>query len=130
LTWDNARVDHAGPRNFKQLVHGWLQQQRITLSKVCLTAGDNTVGSTMADARQKQSWQQYHQQHAVLRLVSEEGHKQLTAQQNRQNSQAGNSSSAGSSRALRRAAAVAAAAPAGSVDEVAAQMAQLRVQHA
>jgi hypothetical protein len=67
LTWDNARVDHAGSRSFKQLVQGWLQQQGITLYEVVLTTGDNTVGSTMGDASQKQSWQQYHQQHAVLR---------------------------------------------------------------
>ncbi|KAF6265465.1 hypothetical protein COO60DRAFT_957527 [Scenedesmus sp. NREL 46B-D3] len=131
LTWDNARTDHAGSRSFRQLVQGWLQQQRITLSKVCLTAGDNTVGSTMADASQKRSWQQYHQQHAVLRLVSEEGHKQQTAQQNRQRSNVAEASTGGassSSSSARRQAA--AAARAGSVDDMAAQLAKLYVQRA
>jgi hypothetical protein len=76
----------------------------------------------------KLSWQQYHKQHAVLRLISEEGHKQLTAQQNRQQSKA-STSGAGGNRSSRGAGRQSGAgAPAGSVDDVADLLAQLRVQ--
>uniref|UniRef100_A0A383VLS6 Uncharacterized protein n=1 Tax=Tetradesmus obliquus TaxID=3088 RepID=A0A383VLS6_TETOB len=76
----------------------------------------------MADGSQKQSWQQYHRQHARLRLVSKEGHKQLTAEHNRQRSQAGTLSrgsggSATASGSPGRPSATAAAAGAGAAAE-------------
>lgn len=77
LTLDNTEVDHCGPM-FKDLVQGWLHQQGFTsLSELKTIKEEN--GSLRLP--RKRSWQRYHLQHAKLRLISTEGHRQINKQQ-------------------------------------------------
>jgi hypothetical protein len=74
LTGSNSDVDHAAPQTFVAVVRSWLQQQGISLSDVTTPSGDNTTSSAMSCPVQRQSWVDYHEQHAVLRVLSRQAH--------------------------------------------------------
>jgi hypothetical protein len=80
LTWSNSDVDHAAPHTFMAVVQGWLQQQGMYLSDVITPSGDNTTSSAMSCAVQLQSWVDYHEQHAVLRVLSRQAHWRVKGQ--------------------------------------------------
>jgi hypothetical protein len=80
VTWDNSDVDHAAPHTFLALVQGWLQQQGMSLSDVITPSGDNTTSSAMSCPVQLQSWVEYHEEHAVLRVLSRQAHWQVKSQ--------------------------------------------------
>lgn len=66
----NSHVDHY-PVSFMRLVNMWLDSQRCDIKDIAVasTFGDFN-GVVMSNDAQRRSWQDYHRQHATLRIVS------------------------------------------------------------
>jgi Protein of unknown function (DUF3223) len=70
ITKDSYHVDHHNP-TFLALYTTWLAQTGLQLNDVRVSDGnDNELGRRMMDLAQKQSWQEFHRNHARLRLLS------------------------------------------------------------
>jgi hypothetical protein len=63
-----AHVDHAPPR-FAELVQAWLAHHGIAIDDVPL-ADEPHGGAVVAAGEMLDSWRSFHEQHAVLRVVS------------------------------------------------------------
>ena len=68
ITRQTAHVDHAPPK-FADLVQAWLIDRDMTLDKVPL-ADDPQGGALIAPGPMLDSWRTFHEQNAVLRVVS------------------------------------------------------------
>jgi hypothetical protein len=69
ITRKTAHVDHAAPMRFADLVQAWLIDRDLTFDKVLLV-DDPQGGSLMALGPTLDSWRAFHEQNAVLRVVS------------------------------------------------------------
>jgi hypothetical protein len=70
ITKDQYHVDHPNP-TFFELHTAWFAVTGLQYEEIKLSAGSgNEIGRNMTDAAQKLSWQDYHQAHAQLRLLS------------------------------------------------------------
>lgn len=67
-----SHVDHY-PVSFARLVDTWLAEQKCSLEDIATeaTVGD-FGGVVMSDEAQRKNWQDYHREHAQLRIVSEQ----------------------------------------------------------
>ena len=72
LAPENSHVDHY-PVSFARLVDTWLAEQKYSFEDVVTeaTVGD-FGGVVMSDEAQRKNWQDYHREHAQLRIVSEQ----------------------------------------------------------
>lgn len=68
VTRGEAHVDHAPPR-FADLVTLWLIDMGLGLEQVPLS-DDPQGGAVLAEGNSRSSWMQFHERHAVLRVVS------------------------------------------------------------
>lgn len=68
VTRSEAHVDHAPPR-FADLVTLWLIDMGLDLEQVPLS-DDPQGGAVLAGGNSRSSWMQFHERHAVLRVVS------------------------------------------------------------
>jgi len=68
LTDENSHVDHTPPLTFEKLVKDWMNDLGLSRENVQLT--DSGAMKILGDENQLQSWQDYHQRHAQLRLLS------------------------------------------------------------
>ena len=68
----DSHVDHY-PISFMRLVDTWLAQQQCGFEDIAVnsTVGD-FKGAVMSNDTQRRSWQEYHREHAKLRIVSKE----------------------------------------------------------
>lgn len=74
-----CHVDHQHPHTFKRLVDDWMGQEGLTsFDEVALTVCDMDR-CTMCNNDQRASWQQFHKQHARLRLLSARANMSLGA---------------------------------------------------
>lgn len=80
LTLDDSDVDHVPPTTFKHLADSWLKQEGIEPQQVQLQNA-----WFMACPEQERSSQQYHQQYAVLRLLSSRANRQPRRQSSSSN---------------------------------------------
>jgi Protein of unknown function (DUF3223) len=70
ITKDSYHVDHHDP-TFLELYTMWLAQSGLQIADIRVSDGnDNEIGRQMTDPAQRQSWQQFHRNHARLRLLS------------------------------------------------------------
>ena len=73
ITKGSYHVDHPNP-TFFELHTQWLSQSGLQITDIQLSDGsDNEIGRRMMDPAQKESWQQFHRAHALLRLLSPVG---------------------------------------------------------
>lgn len=73
---DNCAVDHAHPKTFDQLLLDFAISRNINpLSDHVIST--NGVVAEFEDEELKLSWQEYHREHANLRLLSKKGNLQL-----------------------------------------------------
>ena len=71
VTEDSYHVDHTPPTTFLLLVKRWLRKDGLSLEDVCITPpADNQIVTEMTNEEQAVSWQSYHLDNAVLRLLS------------------------------------------------------------
>lgn len=82
LTQDNTQVDHCGPA-FKDLVQGWLHEHGLS-SLSALEVIEDDDAAPRLPLELERSWQLYHLQHARLRLLSADGHRQINMQHQQQ----------------------------------------------
>lgn len=68
LTWETADVDHASPHTFAAMVHSFIDQGGIDLGSV--EYDHSGIGVCFADKHLALRWYFYHDDCAVLRLVS------------------------------------------------------------
>jgi hypothetical protein len=69
LNIGNCHVDHVVP--FEDLVTTFLDREQLTIDEVEIEPRrDGEVDSILSDKRLESAWQKYHQQNAVLRLVT------------------------------------------------------------
>lgn len=74
FTRETAHVDHQPPQTFMKIVDDWLTAEGLEIVDVPIDhMGDLRSVDTFANARQAESWSEFHRMHAVLRLVSAEG---------------------------------------------------------
>ena len=73
---DTAEVDHAPPATFDRLAEDWAAEQ----------GGWNTIAHIqvnqhreIGDPEQRRSWQDYHREHATLRMLSAKAHRNVGA---------------------------------------------------
>jgi len=71
ITEDAYHIDHEPPATFLNLVERWLQSEGIRLEEIEITSpSDSEDVFELASAAQLASWQEFHSQHATLRLLS------------------------------------------------------------
>lgn len=71
IEWQDADVDHAPPNTFEVLVDNWLKSLGISYEDVEIVPSPNyQEESKFLDPVLAQTWPQYHQEHAKLRVVS------------------------------------------------------------
>lgn len=78
----NTQVDHCGPA-FKDLVQGWLHELGHS-SLSALRGIEAEDAAPRLPRKLERSWQRYHLQHAKLRLLSADGHRQMNMQHQQQ----------------------------------------------
>jgi len=66
---NRAHVDHAYPATFDAMLRAFLYEHRLTLEAVDVQAHPSGQGVELKDPWLRRTWQQYHQAHAVLRIV-------------------------------------------------------------
>ena len=67
----SAHIDHTPPNTFLSLVMRWLQERGLRIADVPIDdGGDNTCVRQLTDSNQERSWQEFHRQHARLRVIS------------------------------------------------------------
>jgi hypothetical protein len=64
---DQAHVDHMPPE-FQDLLSAWLIERDLTLEQVTL-ADDPQGGAVLPDGMTRDSWREFHQRHARLRVL-------------------------------------------------------------
>ncbi len=79
VTKSNCEVDHAPPWTFAQLVEDWLKVEGLTLEEVEIHPPPHPK-CELRSAILTESWRAYHAEHSVLRILSLEGHKRVTAE--------------------------------------------------
>lgn len=79
LSRHNCHVDHVAPATFANLVDGWLDLECVVLDQLELVPPPHPI-CELAHAETRKSWEAYHAQNCKLRLLSPEGHKQVTAE--------------------------------------------------
>ena len=68
---NNCHIDHVPPKTFKQLVKNWLITENIKIKDVKFDElKDDQIVRKMTDKTQKRSWQMFHQENAILRVLS------------------------------------------------------------
>ena len=71
ITFTDSHVDHVPPLTFMALVKAFCEEYHFTLDGIELAAeSDNEYAKRLADERIGRLWCDYHQTHAVLRVVS------------------------------------------------------------
>jgi len=68
LNAGNAHVDHAAPNTFAKLFRDWMEENSWTVADI--TLADTGERKELEIQEQLTSWQEYHREHAELRLVS------------------------------------------------------------
>ena len=81
MTTDNCHVDHITPNTVLSLQSRWMSEQGLALSDIELSGGDQSGPQTMASVQLLSSWQQFHRQHACLRLLSSKANLSRAAKQ-------------------------------------------------
>lgn len=67
----DAHVDHVPPETFLALVMKWLNENKLALKDVAISApADNQTVSSLVDAGQLASWRSHHSLNAALRITS------------------------------------------------------------
>lgn len=68
LDVSDCHIDHKFPLTFRVLVENWLVSASINIDAVKIDdSTDNRIGRIMTDARQRESWSDFHRNRAVLR---------------------------------------------------------------
>jgi len=71
VTVNDSHVDHGPPLGFHGLAGAWLASTGLELSAIQISQpADNQIVTSMTDAAQKQSWQEFHRANAALRILS------------------------------------------------------------
>jgi hypothetical protein len=71
ITQSEAHVDHAAPDTLYALIDRFVQERGIDPETVALTGStDGCVGEGFQDADLHRAWVAFHNEHAVLRVVS------------------------------------------------------------
>jgi len=71
LILSKSHVDHISPMTFMALVNGWMESMGLNYDSIAITPpDDNQIVTRMTDVDQITSWQDYHQRHARLRVIS------------------------------------------------------------
>jgi len=79
VTKSTCDVDHAPPSTFAQLVEDWLKAEGLSLEEIEIHPPPHPK-CELRSAILTVSWQDYHAAHADLRILSLEGHKRVTAE--------------------------------------------------
>lgn len=80
LSLGNSHVSYIEPR-FEQLLDGFLSRNQITYESINLTnpkPGDADQRGILSDAELSKNWNEYHQQNAILQLLSAEANLRKT----------------------------------------------------
>lgn len=70
ITRAESDVDHVPPHTFEKLVNDWLAQEGVDLESVCATGALGLPVTRFRYPELIERWQDYHREHAVLRVVS------------------------------------------------------------
>lgn len=72
ITIANSHVDHKPPTTFEKLFTDFIEQFHVDVESVALIgpSHDNVLQDELVDDELKQAWIQYHNEHAVLRVIS------------------------------------------------------------
>ena len=76
--YPDCEVDHHAPMTFKKIVSDFIKLHGK--GDIGPTV-DNQMGRRLADEEHEKLWQEYHQEHAVLRYLTKEQHKKETKKQ-------------------------------------------------
>jgi hypothetical protein len=74
ITENSYHVDHELPMTFMRLVERWLASAKLTIDALQITPpADNQIVTELTCPDQLRSWQDFHREHAKLRLLSPRG---------------------------------------------------------
>lgn len=75
LTFIGSHVDHVAPQTFKSLLADFVRDMSLDIEKIQVDGRgiDGVVQDTIADESLRRQWIQYHNEHAVLRVISRTG---------------------------------------------------------
>lgn len=68
-----SQIDHTPPATFQKLVNDWLALEGIDAESVCATGVLGLPVTRFREPEMMDRWQNYHREHAVLRVVSARG---------------------------------------------------------
>lgn len=77
ITRDNCHIDHVAPKTFRALSNQWLAENHLRAEDIKTAARENGIDDMFCDRALAESWQRFHQAHAVLRVVSKVGNLSL-----------------------------------------------------
>jgi hypothetical protein len=69
-------VDHTPPTTFNLLLESFLKQEKLDIADVICISHDQSRPE-LQDSELARRWRLFHQEHAVLRLISIEAHKKV-----------------------------------------------------
>lgn len=71
VTLHNSHVDHQAPHTFESIVTEFIAVNKIDVASAPLTThGDGTEGCSFSSEKFKQEWIQFHNERAMLRVIS------------------------------------------------------------
>jgi len=79
LSFIGSHVDHKAPNTFQQIVKSFLKEYAIDVSKVKINSSalDNKYQDTFDDVDLERLWIEYHNSHAVFRVISRKANLSL-----------------------------------------------------
>lgn len=71
ITLNSYHIDHHPPLTFLRLANEWLDSKGLVIADLEITPpSDNQIVTELTNENQIRSWQQFHREHARLRLLS------------------------------------------------------------
>lgn len=78
LTFDNSDVDHIEPNTFEYLVDRWCQTVNLTWADIAIVPSPHyQTPDRFEDIYLAQSWAEFHDRHANMRVIHREAHQGL-----------------------------------------------------
>lgn len=76
MVWETAHVDHEPPRTFAALLEQYMRSRGVTFDAIALEEAPGGIGKILP-ARLARDWAVWHEERAVLRVISAEANLRL-----------------------------------------------------
>lgn len=75
INWHNSDVDHAPPNTFQKIFDDFIYERQINMDLIQYRSGSKVVGYQLCDKAIRDDWFRFHNNRAILRVLSVEGNR-------------------------------------------------------